>query len=127
MNLISLVSTQTFIIPIIYAFNLEQYVLLSSYFIMYIGSTCFHSSNNNSFLYNFDIFTSRLSTFINFCYACNKIPIHFNILLLNNLTITYLYSCSLYQLDSYFAVYSYVYFHLWVSVSGVLLCKRCTC
>ena len=122
MNSYSVLSTQLFLFPIIYAYRLRQDILFSSYSLAYVASVSHHYTNEkNSNFHLFDIYTSRLSTIINFWFASQKLPFHYNFLLLNNLTVTYLLSCSLYDLDHPYAILSYVYFHAWVSVSAMIL------
>lgn len=122
MNSTAFISTQFFLFPIFYAYRLKQYTLLFSYLLAYTASMSYHINDQyGSIFYLLDLFSSRLSTIINFSYSFNKLPFHYNFLLLNNLTVTYLYSCFLYQLNHEYAVVSYIYFHFWVSLSAILL------
>ena len=118
-----LLSSQLFLPSIWYAYITQQHILLFSFTMSYLGSTQYYINNERDELYlRIDLMTARTGAVINFLYTLYYVkPYYLSIVLLHNITLTYLLSCIFHYYKESIWLTMHIYFHIWVSITTILI------
>lgn len=122
-------STQLFLIPVFYAYTKELFDFMCVYFLMYISSSLYHSTNIKA-THIVDLVTARSGCVVVFYmyYNCNTNDI-LPFLILHNIIVCYLKSCRIYYYEkSRTYIYYHMYFHFVSMLSWMYIvddCKKC--
>ena len=118
-----LLSSQLFLPSIWYAYTTQQHILLFSSTMTYLGSTQYYINYERDEIYHrIDLVTARTGAMINFFYTLYYIKPHYlSIVLLHNMTLTYLLSCIFYYYKEPIWLTMHIYFHIWASITIILI------
>lgn len=118
-----LLSSQLFLPSIWYAYITQQHVLLFSFIMVYSGSTQYYINYEGDEIYHrIDLVTARIGIMINFFYTLYYIkPYYLSIVLLHNITLTYLLSCMLHYYEESVWLTMHIYFHIWANITAFLI------
>ena len=118
-----LLSSQLFLPSIWYAYITQQQILLFSFLMTYLGSTQYYINYERDEIYHrIDLVTARTGAMINFFYTLYYIKPHYlSIVLLHNMTLTYLLSHIFYYYKEPIWLTMHIYFHIWVSITTILI------
>lgn len=118
-----LLSSQLFLPSIWYAYITQQRILLFSFIMTYLGSTQYYINYDGDEMYHrIDVIIARTTAIINFFYTIYYIkPYYLSIVLLHNMTLTYLLSCILYHYNEPLWLTMHIYFHIVANITATLI------
>ena len=118
-----LLSSQLFLPSIWYAYITQQRILLFSFTMSYLGSTQYYINYERDELYHgIDLVTARTGAMIDFFYTLYYIkPYYLSIVLIHNVTLTYLLSNIFYYYKEPIWLTMHIYFHIWISITCFLI------